>query len=91
MLKLTIPERDNFYADLIRHPRVVRVVALSGGFSRVEANARLRKNPGLIASFSRACWRGSPPSNPTPSSTQRSMNQFRASSRLLLLESLIGY
>jgi len=58
MLKLTIPERDNFYADLVRHPRVVRVVALSGGFSRAEANMRLRKNPGVIASFSRALLEG---------------------------------
>ena len=54
MLKLTIPSVDGFYSDLIAHPRVMRVVALSGGYSRQEANERLARNPGLIASFSRA-------------------------------------
>ena len=54
MLKLTIPTVDDFYADLIAHPRVVRVVALSGGYSRDDANARLARNHGMIASFSRA-------------------------------------
>jgi fructose-bisphosphate aldolase, class I len=58
MLKLTIPDQDDFYADLIRHPKVLRVVALSGGYTREEANARLRKNHGLIASFSRALVEG---------------------------------
>lgn len=58
MLKLTIPERDNFYADLIADPRVLRVVALSGGFSRDEACEKLLRNPGLIASFSRALLQG---------------------------------
>ena len=58
MLKLTIPDQDDFYADLIRHPKVLRVVALSGGYSREEANARLRRNHGLIASFSRALVEG---------------------------------
>jgi len=58
MLKLTIPERDNFYADLIADPRVIRVVALSGGFSRDEACDKLSRNPGLIASFSRALLQG---------------------------------
>jgi fructose-bisphosphate aldolase class I len=58
MLKLTIPDQDDFYLDLIRHPKVLRVVALSGGYSREEANARLRKNHGLIASFSRALVEG---------------------------------
>jgi len=58
MLKLTIPDQDDFYVDLIRHPKVLRVVALSGGYSREEANARLRRNHGLIASFSRALVEG---------------------------------
>jgi fructose-bisphosphate aldolase, class I len=53
-LKLSIPTVDGFYADLIAHPAVLRVVALSGGYSREEANDRLARNPGLIASFSRA-------------------------------------
>lgn len=54
MLKLTIPTEDDFFRELIDHDRVVRVVALSGGYSRDEANKMLEKNPGLIASFSRA-------------------------------------
>ena len=54
MLKLTIPSEDGFYSPLIEHPKVLRVVALSGGYSRHEANERLARNPGLIASFSRA-------------------------------------
>ncbi len=58
MLKLSIPSEDGFYSDLIRHPRVLRVVALSGGYSREEANERLARNPGLIASFSRALAEG---------------------------------
>jgi fructose-bisphosphate aldolase, class I len=58
MLKLTLPEQDNFYADFVKHPRVLRVVALSGGYSREEANNRLRRNHGIIASFSRALAEG---------------------------------
>jgi fructose-bisphosphate aldolase, class I len=58
MLKLTLPELDDFYADLIAHPNVLRVVALSGGYRRDEANARLARNHGLIASFSRALTEG---------------------------------
>ena len=58
MLKLTIPEVDNFYADLVKHPRVLKVVALSGGYSRDEANKRLAKQNGMIASFSRALTEG---------------------------------
>jgi fructose-bisphosphate aldolase, class I len=58
MLKLTLPERDDFYADFVRHPRILRVVALSGGYSREEANNRLRKNHGVVASFSRALVEG---------------------------------
>ena len=58
MFKLTLPEQDNFYAECIKHPSMVRVVALSGGYSREEANARLSRNPGLIASFSRALSEG---------------------------------
>lgn len=58
MLKLTLPEVDNFYADLTKHPRVLKVVALSGGYSRDEANKRLAKQNGMIASFSRALSEG---------------------------------
>lgn len=58
MLKLTLPERDDLYLELVRHPRVVRVLALSGGYSRAEANARLARNHGVIASFSRALTEG---------------------------------
>lgn len=58
MLKLTLPEEDGFYGDLVDHPKVMRVVALSGGYSREEANARLARNHGVIASFSRALSEG---------------------------------
>jgi fructose-bisphosphate aldolase class I len=58
MLKLTLPERDDFYADCVRHPKVLRVVALSGGYAREEANDRLRRNHGIVASFSRALVEG---------------------------------
>jgi fructose-bisphosphate aldolase class I len=58
MLKLTLPEQDNFYAEFVKHPKVLRVVALSGGYSREEANNRLRRNHGIIASFSRALAEG---------------------------------
>jgi len=58
MLKLTLPNEPGFYAELIKHPRVVRVVALSGGYSREEANKQLAKNHGVIASFSRALTEG---------------------------------
>jgi len=58
MLKLTLPDHSNFYADLIADPRVLRVVALSGGYPRTEANAKLAQNHGMIASFSRALAEG---------------------------------
>jgi fructose-bisphosphate aldolase class I len=58
MLKLTLPEQDNLYADCIAHPRVLKVVALSGGYSREEANARLARQNGMVASFSRALSEG---------------------------------
>ncbi len=58
MLKLTLPEKDNLYADCIAHDNVVRVVALSGGYTRDEANARLARNHGMVASFSRALSEG---------------------------------
>jgi fructose-bisphosphate aldolase class I len=58
MLKLTLPEADGFYKPCIEHPRCLRVVALSGGYSRDEANARLSRNHGMIASFSRALSEG---------------------------------
>ena len=58
MLKLTLPERDDLYAEFVRHPKVVRVVALSGGYTREEGNRRLRRNHGIVASFSRALVEG---------------------------------
>jgi fructose-bisphosphate aldolase class I len=58
MLKLTLPEQDDFYSDLISHPRVVRVVALSGGYSQEDADGRLRRDHGMVASFSRALLEG---------------------------------
>lgn len=58
MLKLTLPEVDNFYAKCIQHPNVLKVVALSGGYSREEANRRLANNHGMVASFSRALTEG---------------------------------
>lgn len=58
MLKLTLPDEDGFYTDFVEHPRVLRVVALSGGYSRDEANEKLARNPGVIASFSRALTEG---------------------------------
>ena len=70
MLKLTIPTVPGFYTELVQHPRVVRVVALSGGYSRDESNALLAKNPGVIASFSRALTEGL--------SAQQSDAQFNA-------------
>ena len=70
MLKLTIPERDDFYADCVKHPKVLRVVALSGGFTRADANNRLRRNHGVVASFSRALAEGL--------SAQQSDSEFNA-------------
>ena len=58
MLKLTLPERENFYAECVDHPNVLRVAALSGGYTREEANARMTRNHGVIASFSRALTEG---------------------------------
>jgi fructose-bisphosphate aldolase, class I len=58
MLKLTLPDEDGFYADLVAHRNVLKVVALSGGYSREEANARLARNSGVVASFSRALTEG---------------------------------
>lgn len=58
MLKLTLPERDDFYLDLVRHARVLKVVALSGGYSRREGNERLFRHQGVVASFSRALVEG---------------------------------
>ena len=70
MLKLTLPERDDFYAECVSHPRVVRVVALSGGYSQQEGNNRLRRNHGIVASFSRALVEGL--------STQQSDGEYNA-------------
>ncbi|WGH78372.1 fructose bisphosphate aldolase [Jannaschia ovalis] len=70
MLKLTLPETPNFYQALVDHPKVMRVVALSGGYSREEANARLSQNRGVVASFSRALTEGL--------SAQQSDDEFNA-------------
>lgn len=70
MLKLSLPTKANQYASLIAHPRVIRVVALSGGYARDEANALLAKNEGMIASFSRALTEGL--------SAQQSDDEFNA-------------
>ena len=53
-----MPEKDDLYADFVRHPKVVRVVALSGGYTQKEGNERLRRNQGVVASFSRALVEG---------------------------------
>jgi fructose-bisphosphate aldolase class I len=58
MLKLTLPDTDGFYGELVTHPNVLRVVALSGGYSPAEANERLARNKGVVASFSRALTEG---------------------------------
>jgi fructose-bisphosphate aldolase class I len=58
LLKLTLPEQDDFYSDCVSHPNVIRVLALSGGYSREEANDRLRRNRRVVASFSRALLEG---------------------------------
>ncbi|HSV84425.1 MAG TPA: fructose bisphosphate aldolase [Ramlibacter sp.] len=71
MLKLTIPSVDDFYADLVEHPSVLRVVALSGGYSREEANRLLARNHGVIASFSRALTEGL-----TAQQTEEEFNRF---------------
>ena len=70
MIKLSLPSKDNFYRDLIEHPKVMRVVALSGGYEREEANDILSRNKGLIASFSRALSEGL--------SHQQEQNEFDA-------------
>ena len=70
ILKLTLPEIDGFYSELVSHPSVLRVVALSGGYSRADANVRLARNHGVIASFSRALTEGL--------SAQQSDTQFNA-------------
>jgi fructose-bisphosphate aldolase class I len=70
MLKLTLPETDGFYTDLVDNPKVLKVVALSGGYSREEANARLSRNKGVVASFSRALAEGL--------SAQQSDDEFNA-------------
>jgi fructose-bisphosphate aldolase, class I len=58
MFKITLPDEDDFYRELVEHPRVLKVVALSGGYSREEANEKLARNPGVVASFSRALTEG---------------------------------
>jgi fructose-bisphosphate aldolase class I len=58
MIKITLPEQADFYADCVRHPNVLKVVALSGGYSQKEGDDRLRRNHGVVASFSRALVEG---------------------------------
>jgi fructose-bisphosphate aldolase class I len=58
MLKITLPDKDDLYAALVSHPKVVRVVALSGGYTQEDGNRRLRRNHGVVASFSRALVEG---------------------------------
>lgn len=58
MLKLTLPDSDNFYTDCINHKNVIKVVALSGGYTRTQANDKVNSNHGMIASFSRALTEG---------------------------------
>jgi fructose-bisphosphate aldolase class I len=58
MLKLALPDEDDFYAGFVRHPKVLRVVALSGGYTQAEGTDRLRRNHGVVASFSRALLEG---------------------------------
>ena len=70
MLKLTLPENDGLYSDCVAHPNVARVVALSGGYSREEANDRLSRQHGMVASFSRALSEGL--------SAQQSEDEFNA-------------
>ena len=70
MLKLTLPEKDNLYQDCVSHPNVLKVVALSGGYPREEANDRLSRQNGMIASFSRALTEGL--------SAQQSDDEFNA-------------
>ena len=70
MFKLTLPEKDNFYVDCVAHPNIVRVVALSGGYSRDEANARMSRNNGVVASLSRALSEGL--------NAQQTVEQFNA-------------
>lgn len=70
MLKLTLPDQANFYKELVDHPRVLKVVALSGGYTRNDANAKLSENQGMIASFSRALTEGT--------SAQQSKEEFEA-------------
>ena len=82
MLKLTLPTVDDFYADLVEHPKVLRVVALSGGYSRDEANALLARNHGVIASFSRALTEGL--------TAQQSDEEFDAGARRVDREHLRG-
>jgi len=71
ILKLTLPEEANFYQEFVQHPRVLKVVALSGGYNRALANEKVAKNNGMIASFSRAMTEGL--------SAQQSDDEFNAS------------
>ena len=80
MLKLTLPDEADFYAELVKHPKVLKVVALSGGYSRQEGNDRLRRNHGVVASFSRALVEG--PICPAIRCTIRRQSGYRHSEYL---------
>ena len=84
MLKLTLPEQANLYADCVNHPKVVRVLALSGGYTRQEANDRLRQNHGVVASFSRALVEGL-----TANQTDKEFNDVLAASIQSIFEASI--
>ncbi|WP_068619774.1 fructose bisphosphate aldolase [Paenibacillus tuaregi] len=84
MLKLSIPTEDNFYSDLMKDPHVIRIVALSGGYSQSEANEKLARNHGLIASFSRALAEGL-----TAGQTDEEFNQTLSSSIKAIYEASI--
>ena len=77
MLKLSLPTEANFYSDLVEDPHVVRVVALSGGYSQTEANERLARNHGVIASLSRALTEGMTANQTDDESTRCCPNPFR--------------
>jgi fructose-bisphosphate aldolase class I len=84
MLKLTLPDQADFYADCVSHPKVVRVLALSGGYSQQEANDRLRQNHGVVASFSRALVEGL-----TAQQTDKEFNAVLAASIQSIFEASI--
>ena len=81
LLKLTLPDQADFYADFVRHPKVVRVLALSGGYTRDEANERLRKNHGVVASYSAVLVEGLTAQQTDAEFNARWMHRSRAVSK----------